>query len=443
VFGQNAVPYGASYDQQLNSLGTFRGRIGYAYDENWLIYATGGLAFGETTTKSNLSLANGANFGGSRSGLATGYVLGAGVQYAIGPNWSLGLEGLDYSLGDRDTVAVANFTTYNIFGQVVPSPQLDTKADFSGFQLRLTANYTFDGQVHEPTYEPSADPNTEVPITVGMREGVSIGQSQMTLFDGSGSTRVSRLTYSGATNLTAEPYFSMAMPDWNMYVSGFVGIGHQSGGNLKDEDFPPTISPYSSTNSALQDGSLQYGLVDVGYNALTTDWYQVGGFIGYTFQDDNYNAFGCTQTASNPGVCTGNDGISGANLTISDSFNWNAARVGVSGSVKLPYGVTLSGNAAWLPVIDFSETNYHWLRMPGDFTGPLPGTGNGAMGFQIEAMADYMIAPNFDVGAGVRYWSMTAKGHINFQDANANYGPQVANFSSQRGQAFLQTGYHF
>jgi hypothetical protein len=54
-----------------------------------------------------------------------------------------------------------------------------------------------------------------------------------------------------------------------------------------------------------------------------------------------------------------------------------------------------------------------------------------------------MITPNFDIGAGVRYWSMSAKGHINFQDASAGGGPQVATFNSQRAQAFLQTGYHF
>jgi len=442
AFGPNSVPYGASYSQQLTSLGTVRERIGYVYDNDWLIYATAGLAFGQTTTKSNISLGNGFGFNGSRTGMAVGYVVGAGVQYAMGPDWSVGLEGLAYDLGNRDTVAVANFVTYDNLGNILPSPQLDTKADFSGFQLRLTATYTFDGRATEPSYEPSADPNTEVPITVGMRSGVSIGQSQMTLFDGSGSLKVSRLTYSGAAALTEEPYFQMQMPDWNMYVSGFLGLGQQSGGNLKDEDFPPTISPYSSTNSSLQSGQLQYGVLDVGYNPLVTDWYKVGGFVGYTFQYDNYNAFGCTQTASNPLVCGGN-AVSGSNLTISDSFNWNAARIGLSGSVKLPDGVTLSGDAAWLPVVSFSETNYHWLRMPGDFSGPLPGAGTGATGFQLGATADYMITPNFDIGAGVRYWSMSAKGHINFQDASAGGGPQVATFNSQRAQAFLQTGYHF
>jgi opacity protein-like surface antigen len=446
AFGPNSVPYGATYSQQLNSLGTVRGRFGYVYDNDWLIYGTAGLAFGETTVKSDISVSNGYSFSGSRTGLTVGYVLGAGVQYAMGPNWSLGLEGLAYSLGNRGNVAVANFDTFVTSGGVTylaPSPQLDTKSDFSGFQLRLTANYTFDGQVHEPVYSPSADPNTEVPITVGMREGISLGQSQLVLYDGSGSSRLSRLTYKGSTNVTAEPYFKLEMPDWSMYVSGYAGIGQQSGGKLQDEDFPPGISPYSSTNSSLQSGSLEYGVIDVGYNPFISDWYKVGGFVGYSLENDGYNAYGCTQTATNPAVCGAGDGVGAANLTISDSFSWNAARVGLSGSVKLPMGWTLSGDAAWLPFINVSETNYHYLRMPGDFSGPLPGTGSGSMGFQMEATADYMITPNFDIGIGARYWSLAAKGHINFQDVTAGGGPQVANFSSQRMQAFVQTGYHF
>jgi opacity protein-like surface antigen len=443
-----AGSYSSNFSQTLNGLGTIRSKFGYVVYPDWLVYGTAGLAFGQTTISNNVSLPGGNTVSGSRNGMSVGYVYGAGVQYAVGPNWSLGAEALAYDLGSKDSVSIANFNTYaNIPGvgtvKLPESIQTVNKTEFKGFELRLTASYEFDGQVHEPTYEPSADPNSEVPITVGIRSGLSMGQSQLTLYDGSGSVQLSRLTYKGASALTAEPYFKMEIPDWNMYVSGFVGIGKQSGGTLKDEDFPPDTSPYSSTNSSMADGSLTYGAIDVGYNALSTDWYKVGGFVGYTFQNDNYYAFGCTQTASNSDVCGANSGISGSNLTISDSFSWNAARLGISGSVKMPYGFTFSGNAAWLPVISFSDTNYHYLRMPGDFTGPLPGTGSGATGFQLEGMFDYALGPNIDIGIGARYWSLAAKGHINFQNVSADGTSQVADFNSQRLQAFLQTGYHF
>ena len=49
-----------------------------------------------------------------------------------------------------------------------------------------------------------------------------------------------------------------------------------------------------------------------------------------------------------------------------------------------------------------------------------------------------MIAPNLDIGAGIRYWSSTPTGHMNFQDVVstvAGLSAQVANFPIQRTQA--------
>jgi opacity protein-like surface antigen len=40
--------YTSSFSQSLDSLGTFRGRIGYAPFRDWLVYGTAGLAFGHT-----------------------------------------------------------------------------------------------------------------------------------------------------------------------------------------------------------------------------------------------------------------------------------------------------------------------------------------------------------------------------------------------------------
>jgi opacity protein-like surface antigen len=444
-FGWVGQPFNGSYSQQLESLGTARWRIGYAPDNDWLVYADAGAAFGQTSTSSSLNTNSGFDFSGSRNGPAVGYAVGAGAQYSMGPNWSIGLDGLYYDLGNRDNVAVANFVTYvRSTGVIVPSPQLSSRGDFSGFQLRLTAEYQYDGGT--ATVFPSTDPNTDVPITVAMRAGFSTGKTQMTLDGGSGGGQVSRLTYTDAGSFTAEPYFNMDVPNWGLFVTGFAGFGHQNGGNLQDEDFPPAVATYSSTNSALQDGQLEYGVIDVGYNGFQGENYKVGAFVGYTFEGDSYNAYGCTQNATNPAICTGGpaaNGISSNTLTMSDQFTWNAARLGVTGTYRMPAGFTVSGNAAWLPYIDLAETNYHWLRMPGDFYSSIPGSGTSSMGYQLEAKADYRIAPGFDIGAGVRYWYFSAKGDQNFQSATANGGPQSANWTSSRLQAFLETGYHF
>ena len=88
-----------------------------------------------------------------------------------------------------------------------------------------------------------------------------------------------------------------------LFLKGNAGIGWMSGGNLQDEDFPPAIIPYSSTNSNMRDGKLGYATVDFGYNFFGGSTYRVGGFVGYFHQYEKFNGYGCTQTATNPFVC--------------------------------------------------------------------------------------------------------------------------------------------
>jgi outer membrane immunogenic protein len=78
----------------LNSLGTVRGRVGYAVGAtgNWLLYATGGLAFGEVRGWDSLTPASG-------SALRAGWAAGAGVEVAFARNWTAKLEYLYFDLG--------------------------------------------------------------------------------------------------------------------------------------------------------------------------------------------------------------------------------------------------------------------------------------------------------------------------------------------------------
>ena len=85
--------------------------------------------------------------------------------------------------------------------------------------------------------------------------------------------------------------------------------------------------------------------------------------------------------------------------------------------------------------------------MPGDFASGIPESGSGSSSFELEGRVDYTIAPNLDIGAGMRYWSLNANGHMNFQDVVSYTSPgmsaQVAKFQTQQTQAFVETGYHF
>ena len=375
-------------------------------DSDWLVYGDAGLAFGQTTMSSTLPMGNGfGSYSGSRTGHGDGLCVGAGVQYAMGPNWSIGLDGLYFDLGNRDNVAVANYTVVNpATRRHLPSPQLSSRGDFSGFQLRLTAAYQYDGGASTASLFPSTDPNTEVPITLGMRAGYSTGQSQMTLYDGSGGAQASRLTYTDAGRSPPSP-ISDGRPDLGPVLTGFVGFGHQSGGNLQDEDFRRG-SPLFVYQQPLQDGQLEYGVLDVGYN----------GCPGRNLQGRRASSATLSRTTITTPTAARRPPPTPPSARVARPPPGSAPTRSLQRSVYLERGAarhirrlkiggfTISGNAAWLPYIDVAETNYHWLRMPGDFYTSIPGSGSSSIGFQLEAKADYRITPSFDIGAGLRYW---------------------------------------
>jgi outer membrane immunogenic protein len=95
-----------SFSSRLDYLGTVRGRIGYVFDRT-LVYATGGLAYGDVRNSVNFfGTAGQLQFTGSTSGIETGYAVGGGIEHAFLPNWTVKGEYLYYDLG-RDTVNVA------------------------------------------------------------------------------------------------------------------------------------------------------------------------------------------------------------------------------------------------------------------------------------------------------------------------------------------------
>ena len=93
----NFEGYPDSYvSSELDSLGTVRGRIGYAFDRA-LFYATGGLAYGQV--KNGASYEQEAKYTSTTSGWQTGWTAGAGLEYAITNNWTVRAEWLYVDLG--------------------------------------------------------------------------------------------------------------------------------------------------------------------------------------------------------------------------------------------------------------------------------------------------------------------------------------------------------
>lgn len=122
AFPLNGTPGGSistTYSQSLDWLGTVRARAGYVIAERFLVYATGGLAYGELNSSGSatspgtggipavVALGAGACTGGVcpvanfNTGVTkVGWTVGGGVEGAVVGNWSWRVEYLHVDLGN-------------------------------------------------------------------------------------------------------------------------------------------------------------------------------------------------------------------------------------------------------------------------------------------------------------------------------------------------------
>jgi len=136
-FDEDTVTTGESVDW----FGTLRGRVGVVANQNWLLYATGGLAAGQTTVRfQTTDVTSGCIVDAticadaSSSALSTGWVAGAGVETMLASNVSLKAEYLYLDLGTRSPTLNSDTTP------IVFTPT----AHFAEQTVRLGLNYHFD-----------------------------------------------------------------------------------------------------------------------------------------------------------------------------------------------------------------------------------------------------------------------------------------------------------
>ena len=86
---------------EQNWVGTVRPRIGYAV-QNWLLYVTGGLAYGSFTHSyfENRTTVPGQNRLQSGDTTKTGWTVGGGTEWAFNPHWSVAIEYLYMKFDD-------------------------------------------------------------------------------------------------------------------------------------------------------------------------------------------------------------------------------------------------------------------------------------------------------------------------------------------------------
>jgi len=99
ISGLNSITVNST--QKVDWFGTVRGRVGLAFDRV-LVYATGGLAYGQTSYAQTMTDTFGFVAAGSDKHARTGWVVGGGVEWAFAPNWSVKGEYQYIDLGRRN-----------------------------------------------------------------------------------------------------------------------------------------------------------------------------------------------------------------------------------------------------------------------------------------------------------------------------------------------------
>ncbi|HTZ18160.1 MAG TPA: outer membrane protein [Dissulfurispiraceae bacterium] len=106
----NGTTYPSGYtmvQQQTDWFGTLRLRAGITPIPQLLLYATGGLAYGDVKYSANINPlpVGSVQYPISLSKTKAGWTAGAGAEYALTRNWSVKAEYVYYDLGDEAGIA--------------------------------------------------------------------------------------------------------------------------------------------------------------------------------------------------------------------------------------------------------------------------------------------------------------------------------------------------
>jgi outer membrane immunogenic protein len=137
LFVQGVNIFNTTFSSRYDWLFTARARLGVTIAPNSLLYATGGLAVTHAKDSvSTLNTANGVTADWSESETLVGGTVGAGVEYAFAPNWSVKAEYLYSKFKDSSPP----LTGSNV-GGVISGPVAEF--DHNLHVVRAGINYKF------------------------------------------------------------------------------------------------------------------------------------------------------------------------------------------------------------------------------------------------------------------------------------------------------------
>ncbi|MBU6374072.1 MAG: outer membrane beta-barrel protein [Alphaproteobacteria bacterium] len=138
-----AAGIATSARREQNFGGALRARVGAEISPKLLAYATGGIAFGETKLSASVVSNNtpAARWDGSEKKTKTGYVIGAGLEYAISPRVNLRGEYLYTDLGDTTVLAAGNAVVRSV--AALNGVDYRARAKFQDGVLRAGVTFNF------------------------------------------------------------------------------------------------------------------------------------------------------------------------------------------------------------------------------------------------------------------------------------------------------------
>ena len=149
--------------ERLNYLGTVRGRIGFLPTQTFLLYGTGGPAYGGVKASTSIiqtnndcastpvpgsCIAPSAAALGAFSQTRAGWTAGVGGEWMFAPNWSAKAEYLYYDLGSvtyANGLLVTGVATAGPVGTPPAVVASASTAKFTGNIVRVGVNYHFGG----------------------------------------------------------------------------------------------------------------------------------------------------------------------------------------------------------------------------------------------------------------------------------------------------------
>jgi opacity protein-like surface antigen len=402
---------------RIDALGTFTGRLGWAlpFDTRTLVFGKAGLATAHSEIDATPNGGSGLT-GTSASDWRWGWVLGAGVERAILPRWTVKAE-YDFLGFDDERFTAPGSEVQNAppAGPLTATPVTGTSVSQDIHQFKIGVNYRFAADNSFDQETPRLLPEERVPANrteykAGMRYVHGWGQFHKDLgVSNKGVTSLaSRLTYD-SPGIDGAEAFARIDTSFGLMVKGFVG-GASGGGRLNDEDwglqFGSAFVPYSNTVSSVDD-RIRYWTVDVGYDWWRGATYKIAPFVGYSHFHQDMEGFGCEQIANPLADCS--RVIPTSVHVITEDDTWRSLRLGAAVDIALAPRLTLAGEAAYLPYVRFSGTDDHVLR---SLLSPEDGHG---IGMQLEATLSYALTDALSIGVGGRYWSMwTTSAEVDF-----------------------------